>query len=232
MRASRRGLDVTGGSALGMAFPISTKYAPQMIMLARRPPVGSSTRPYACASVIARGMIIISAPKTTPLFTVARVRANPAFTTSASCRKSESVSPRPCFMYWVTFDERRKANWKPCRTATMTRNIAMAAVHAQAAAGLAFQLASASAIPRMGNADAACERIQLNAMSGFSFDRPPGHLTLIDASRPLRFQTPPERLGETEQRLLQDRHHQPVDDRPSGFLRVDQPRLLQHGEMG
>ena len=51
-------------------------------------------------------------------------------------------------------------------------------------------------------------------------------LVVIDASRPLRFQAPPESLGKPEQRFLQHRHHQPVDDRPSGFLRLDEARLL------
>ena len=103
-----------------------------------------------------------------------------------------------------------------------TPDMMMTAAHAHAAAGLAFQFASASPIAMRGK----------SSMSGFSFDRPPGHLVVLDASRLLRFQAPPEGLGKAEQRLLQDRHHQPVGDRPSGFLRFDEPRLLQHGEMG
>jgi len=47
-----------------------------------------------------------------------------------------------------------------------------------------------------------------------------------------RIWTPPERLSKAEQRLLEDRHHQPVDDGPAGFFRFDEPGLLQHREMG
>ena len=82
-------------------------------------------------------------------------------------------------------------------------------------------------MPTAGNAAAARAVIELSTMSGFSFDRPPGRLVTIDASRATGFQAPPERLGKAEKRLLQDRHHQPVDDRSAGFLRFDEARLLQ-----
>ena len=193
-----------------MALPVTAKYAPTMIMIVRRIPLsGSSTTPYACASVSASGMIIINAPNTTALATESALRANAA-------------SP----------DDRLEARCQKRCTATMTTDITMTAAHAHAAAGLAFQFASASPIAMRGKADPIRDAIQLSAMSGFSFDGPLRHLGVTDASRPLRFQAPPEGLGKAEQRLLQDRHHQPVDDRPSGFLRVDEPRLLQHGEMG
>src|SRR4051794_26326482 len=158
---------------------------------------------------MASGMTIISAPKTTPLVTSATLRTNAA-------------SPIG----------RRKTNCHPCRTATMTRNIAMAAAHAHAAAGLAFQLASASPIPITGKVDAARDTIELSVMSDSSFDGPLGKLVVTDASGPRRFKAPPERLSKAEQRLLQDRHDQPIGDRPPGFFRVDEARLLQHREVG
>src|SRR5215212_10227176 len=140
-----------------MPLPVTAKYAPRMIMVVRRPLSGSSTTPYACASVSASGMIIISAPNATPWVTDAKLR-------------TEAASP----------DDRRKASCERHRTATMTRDITMTAAHAHAASGRAFQLAMASAIPMIGNADPAREEIQLSAMSGFSFDGPLGHLVVID----------------------------------------------------
>ena len=102
-----------------------------MIMVVRRIPLsGSSTRPYACASVSASGMIIIKAPNATAPATEATPRtdaASPGDRLQASC-------------------ERR------C-TATMTTEITMTAAHAHAAAGLAFQLASASPIAMRGKTD-------------------------------------------------------------------------------
>src|SRR5262245_8984450 len=193
-----------------MALPVMAKYAPIMIMFVRLIPLsGSSTTPYACASVSASGMIIIKAPNAT-------ARA------IESTLRTDAASP----------DDRLKASCERRCTATMTTDITMTAAHANAAAGLAFQLATASPIAMRGKAEPIRDETQLSAMSGFSFDGPPRHLVLIDASPPIRFQIPPEGLGKAEQRLLQDRHHEPVDDRPSGFLRFDEPRLLQHGEMG
>src|SRR6187200_3593843 len=180
-----------------------------MIMVARRPLSGSSTTPYACASVTARGMIIMSEANTTALVTEAKLR-------------TDEASP----------DDRRRASCEPCRTAIMTTKVTRAAAHAHAASGRAFQLASASTIPIRGNAAAARAVIELNTMSGFSFDRPPVRFVTIAASRATGFQAPPERLSKAEERLLQDRHHQPVDDRSPGFLRFDEARLLQDGEMG
>src|SRR5262245_50494572 len=113
----------------------------------------------------------------------------------------------------------------------MTMNITMAAAHAHPTIGLACQLASASAIPMKGNAAAARSVNDLNTISGFSFGWSVSHLAATDA-RATRFQAPPERLGEPEQRFFQDRHHEPVNNRPSGFLRLDEARLLQYGEMG
>ena len=129
-----------------------------------------------------------------------------------------------------TNDERRAASSRSA--ATMTTNITRRAAHAHAASGLAYQLASDQHDANGGQCRCGPEEIQLGAMSGFSFDGPLGHLVVSDASGPFRFQAPPEGLGKAEQRLLQDRHHQPVDDRPAGFLRFDEPGLLQHGEMG
>ena len=184
-----------------MALPVTARYAPIMIMIVRRIPLsGSSTTPYAYASVSASGMIIINAPNTTAPATESRLRTNAA-------------SP----------DDRLKARSQKRCTATMTTEITMTAAHAHAAAGLAFQFASASPIPMTGKVEPIRDEIQLSAISGFSFDGPLHHLVVSDASRARRFHAPPEGLGKAEQRLLQDRHHQPVDDRPSGFLRVDEP---------
>src|SRR5689334_17237673 len=96
----------------------------------------------------------------------------------------------------------------------MTRNMPTPAAHAGAAAGLAFQLASASTMPIGGSASAATETIRLRAMSGFSFDGAFGRSTPGHTSCPARFQGPSERLSEVEQRLFQHGHDQPVDDHP------------------
>src|SRR3954453_14193283 len=163
-----------------MALPVTAKYAPIMIMVVRRIPLsGSSTRPYACASVSASGMIIINAPNTTAPATEAAPR-------------TDAGSP----------GDRLKASCEPRCTAPMTTEITMAAAHAHAAAGLAFQLASARPIPMRGKANTVRDEVQLSAMSDFSFGGPLSHLVMIDASRPLRFQAPPEGLGKAEQRLL------------------------------
>ena len=62
-----------------MALPVTAKSAPIMIMVVRRIPLsGSSTRPYACASVSASGMIIINAPNTTAPATEATPRTHAA----------------------------------------------------------------------------------------------------------------------------------------------------------
>ena len=125
------GSDDVGGSILGMALPVTAKYAPTMIMVVRCIPLsGSSTTPYACASVVASGMIIINAPNTT-----ARSTASPLRTAAASP------------------GDRLKASCEPRCTATMTTETTMAAAHAHAAAGLAFQFASASPIATRGKAE-------------------------------------------------------------------------------
>src|SRR3954470_3730851 len=107
-----------------MALPVMAKYAPIMTMVVRRIQVsGSSTTPYARASVSASGMIIINAPNTTAGATESALR-------------TDAASP----------DDRLKASCERRCTTTMTTEITMTAAHAHAAAGLTFQLASASPI--------------------------------------------------------------------------------------
>ena len=115
-----------------MALPVMARYAPIMMLVVRRiPPSGSSTTPYARASVSASGMIIINAPNTTAPATEATPRTHAA-------------SP----------GDRLKASCERRSTATMTTEITMTAAHAHAAAGLAFQFASASPIAMSGKPDA------------------------------------------------------------------------------
>src|SRR5687768_4596412 len=114
----------------------------------------------------------------------------------------------------------------------MTANMARGAVQASAASGFAYQLASASTMPTAVNADAALNIIELGTTLRFSFHEALGRLPAADPTGPPGIKAPPERLGEAEQRLLEDRHHQAVDDGPAGFLGFDEPGLLQHGEMG
>ena len=80
----------------------------------------------------------------------------------------------------------------------MTANIARGAVHANAASGLAYQLASTSTMPTAVNADAALNIIELGTTLGFSFREAFGRLPVADATGPFRIRAPPERLGEAE----------------------------------
>src|SRR5215211_5266226 len=97
----------------------------------------------------------------------------------------------------------------------MIRNITIAAAHATAASGRAFQLATPSTMPMIGNVVTAADEIVLCGISRFSFDGPLAGLVLIAAPRPGLGQAPPERLGKAEQRFLEDGHHQPIADRSS-----------------
>src|SRR6185436_20701372 len=138
-----------------------------MLVVRRIPLSGSSTTPYARASVSASGIIIINAPNTTA----------PAI---ESTLRTDAASP----------DDRLEASCERRCTTTMTTEITMTAVHAHAAAGLAFQLASASPIAVRGKTDPIRDEIQVNAMSDCSFGGPLRQLVVSDASRPLRCQAP------------------------------------------
>ncbi len=80
----------------------------------------------------------------------------------------------------------------------MTANIARGAVHANAASGRAYQLATTRTMPTAVNADAALNIIELGTTLGFSFREGFGPLAVADATGPFGTPTPPERLGEAE----------------------------------
>ena len=86
-------------------------------------------------------------------------------------------------------------------------------------------------MPTAVNDDATLNIIELGTTSGFSFHSAFWHLSVSDTAATFGFRTPPKRLRKAEQRLLEDRHHQSVDNGPAGLLRFDEPRLLQYGEM-
>src|SRR5262245_31004611 len=111
----------------------------------------------------------------------------------------------------------------------MTANMARIAVQARAFSGFVYQLASTSTMPTAINADAALNIIEVGGTSDFSFYPAFGYIPVGNTTGTFRSQTPPERLRKAEQRVFEDRHHQPVDDGPAGLLRFDEPRLLQHG---
>ena len=104
-----------------MALPVIARSTPIMIMVVQsHPTVRVVHTPYARASVSASGMIIINAPNTTAPATESTLR-------------TDAASP----------DARLQASCERRCTTTMTTEITMTATHAQAAAGLALQFASA-----------------------------------------------------------------------------------------
>src|SRR3954454_9876904 len=155
-----------------MTLPSITRNAPTRTPVERRPRSMSSTMPYERASDSASGMPIMSAANTT------------------------AVGIRPSAVAFAV--ERRRARHDNRSAVNITANIASGAIHANAASGLAYQLATTSTMPTTVNADAALNITELGTMSGLSFREGFGRLSVADATRPIGIPAPPERLGEAE----------------------------------